>query len=465
MASKDTRGKDISEIKTLRLNPLDVYLDTANPRHEPLASQSDIIAHLLKKEKVRNLARAIAAEGLSPLELFAIIQDEGGNYVAVEGNRRLCSIILLNNPSAAPDGERNYFKSLADGSTLVPREITGVLFPSREAADIWIERRHDGEQEGIGTRKWDAEQKARHKDATNKPNTNALALSIIDYAVKQGFLPAEGSDRIITTVARYFGNPYFRKTIGIASGRSDAEVILTVTYDEFDRAIEKFFTDLLAPKPKVTSRSDKAEWEAYAAGLVNKGYAPSQHIPKTKLSDRNVDDGTGGKGRAAKGGGSASSTSGRKGKRSSPSPDKRRYIVPSDFHPPVRHKILRRVLDEMRNIPVDDFPLAVSFLTRAFLENLYSQFHEKMANFIDTDTNKLLGRVIKLIDSTGLDRAQQKALGALTKVQSNEHNVFSPKTLGANAHANHYPNPTELKREWDNVAPILEYMLQELDSK
>lgn len=459
--SKETGGgEENSSLALVELNVLDIYLDSANPRHNPIAEQNKIIAHLLKKEKVRNLARDISQEGLSPLELFAVIRDDKGNYVAVEGNRRLCALTLLNDPSAAPEADRQYYQKLAENSPALPTHVNCVEFASREAADGWILRRHGGEQDGVGTKQWDATQISRHKSDKNKPNYNALALSVIDYAVTEGILPSDNREKILTTVARYLGNPYFRKTLGIVSGRSDSEVIVNVTYDDFDRVIGKFFQDLMKPKSAVNSRSNKEDWEAYAASLVSKGFAPGQHGAKQKLAEKS-------RHRESKKSSTTEETAppARKAgqKSGARSPDKRQYIVPSEFRPSVKNKMLKRILDEMKSISVDDYPLAVSLLTRAFLENLYHEFHGKMVSHFHGETHKLLLKVIKVIENfEDCSKAEIKALGALRRVQSNENNVLSPKTLGANAHANHYPNATELKREWDNVSAILDYMLRKL---
>jgi hypothetical protein len=77
MASKrkNTSSKKLQGNDPVRLKVLDIYLDALNPRHAPIDHQPDIISHLVKKEKVRNLARDIAQEGISPIELFAVVRD------------------------------------------------------------------------------------------------------------------------------------------------------------------------------------------------------------------------------------------------------------------------------------------------------------------------------------------------------------------------------------------------------
>lgn len=67
-----------------------------------------------------------------------------------------------------------------------------------------------------------------------------------------------------------------------------------------------------------------------------------------------------------------------------------------------------------------------------------------------------MDKIIKIIESDDtLSKNEKNALGALRRIQANEMNVLSPKTLGANAHAGHYPNAKELKREFDNISSII----------
>ena len=50
-----------------------IYLDPANPRHDPINNEREIIAHLLKTEDIRPLAKSISTLGsTSPIELLAL---------------------------------------------------------------------------------------------------------------------------------------------------------------------------------------------------------------------------------------------------------------------------------------------------------------------------------------------------------------------------------------------------------
>ena len=133
----------------------------------------------------------------------------------------------------------------------------------------------------------------------------------------------------------------------------------------------------------------------------------------------------------------------------------------------IKDKNLRRALGELKEISVQDFPLAIAMVCRVFLERLYLLFYEKevVGKSVKkpSKTHVLLEKVIAQIErDSKLLRPEKEALGALKRVQANENNVLSPKTLGANVHLSHYPNPAELNREWDNVQAILLYMLKKI---
>lgn len=466
------------------INVLDIYLDTENPRHDPINEQAEIIHQLVTKERVKILARHIAINGVNPLDLIGVIKDKDGNYIVVEGNRRLCSLLLLNDPERAPSGDSKYFKKLSDNSNKIPLSVNCVLFEDYEEAKEWMIVRHDGEQEGVGVRKWDPEAKTRNNAKNDRRDSNALTISLLDYAAEQGYLPKNRENKIVTTASRYLGNPFFRKVFGIESARSEKNVYINVPCNEFNVMCEKFCQDLLQ-NTLVNSRSSKMEWEQYAMSFGTQGLAPTHMVKPYPLSecptektvasnaDLNVDDPEGVQNQHKESVDDkdhspqdmeqehTEEASAKKNQRQTQDPDKRKFIFPADFNPRINSKILRRVFREIKCIDIDTNTLAVSFLTRAFLENVYKMFHEATTgNYPGEKTNDVLLKVVTLLaQEKGLTKEQENALGCLRRVQSRTDNPLSPKTLGANVHLGSYPDSFSLKREFDNIAPILEVMI------
>tara|TARA_B110000902_G_scaffold180710_1_gene204699 strand:- start:1703 stop:3103 length:1401 start_codon:yes stop_codon:yes gene_type:complete len=460
------------------LNVLDIYLDSENPRHLPIYDQPKIIGHLLKDEKVKQLAKHISLHGINPLDSIGVIKDAEANYISVEGNRRLCALLLLNDPEKAPAGEIQYFKRLLEYGAVVPNSINCVLFDSPDEADIWVSIRHDGEQDGIGIRSWNPDQKARKNGRTKKKDTNALALALIDYAIIRGFLPEDRKAKIFTTAARYLGNPFLRETFGITSTRFEQDVKINVSCTAFDCIIQRFSIDLLDNK-LVHSRSSREDWIKYAKLLIEQGVSPKEKTTAHLLGeclaecDGSATDAPDNASNDASG--ESEPTMGNESEQNenvgdevesggTKNPDLRKYIIPSDFKTNINNKILRRVFQEMKTIEVNEKPLAVSQITRAFLENLYSLFYEVVTgSFSSMKTHILIGKVIDEIEKDqNLTKAEKGGIGALKRVQSNESNALSPKTLGANAHAGIYPDATQLKREFDNISATIIYMLKRL---
>ncbi|MEB3865015.1 hypothetical protein MSG66_13465, partial [Acinetobacter sp. IK31] len=275
-----------------KIKVLDIYLDTDNPRHDPINDQLEIISHLLKEERVKNLAKDIAENGISPIELLAVVKDKSNKYIVVEGNRRICALTLLNDPEKAPNQTlKDYFKKLRAKSALIPDSVNCEVFDHREKADLWIERRHEGEQSGVGTRQWNAVQKTRHNARLQRSDDNTLAQAIIDYAINNNLIKNNETGRILTTASRYLGNPFFRKTIGIASSRTDLNVQITTTLSEFEKIITKFCSDLIVSADPnsletiVSSRSSSLAVEEYARKLIHDGYAPITHFKAYLLKE------------------------------------------------------------------------------------------------------------------------------------------------------------------------------------
>ncbi len=278
--------------KTTTIQLSSIRLDPENPRHDPITDERKIIEHLLKDEQVKNLASHIAKYGINPLEVPGVIKSDDKNYIVVEGNRRVCALKLLNDPELAPNSEKSYFERLLrnTGSDIETRTPCYV-FNDLQDADVWLRIKHGGAQSGAGTKKWDAPEKARYNAKMGRRHSDALGLSILEYAEKYIVESDRIPTGIITTAMRYLGNPLFRQILHIDSGRSESNVVITTTFEEFDKVLLEFVTDLVENK-KVTSRRNKAEVEDYAKELLRNNIAPVTKTPPVLLADRSKSEET-----------------------------------------------------------------------------------------------------------------------------------------------------------------------------
>jgi hypothetical protein len=243
-----------------------IFLDLKNPRHDPFKSEAQVIDYLCRNEHVYPLAKDMAAIGLNPLELFALIPLDGNSkksasarFVVAEGNRRLCAIKLLNDPDLAPAKFRKDFNRLAESSQPVA-EVLGVIFDDQSQVDAWLERIHGGVQGGIGRKPWSPEQKTRHIG----DRKNVLAQSVLDYAEKCGFISSEERRGKLTTAQRYLGNALVREAIGIESSNA-ADVSRNRPREDFDLLLKRFVRDLV--DNEVHSRANAKTIAEYSRAL------------------------------------------------------------------------------------------------------------------------------------------------------------------------------------------------------
>ena len=240
-----------------------IFLDAQNPRHEPYESEAQVIDYLCRYENVYPLAKDIVAHGLNPLELFALFPDDAeestNTFIVAEGNRRLCALKLLHDAERAPTKWRKAFEELSEVWSGAG-DLSCMVFRDRPSVDLWLSRIHDGEQGGIGRRKWNADQSARHSG----DNKNKVALAVLDYAEASGLITADARKGKLTTVQRYIVSPVVREALGIDSANPD-DLSRTRTKRDFDLLLGRFLTDLASNN--VNSRAKKDQIEAYGREL------------------------------------------------------------------------------------------------------------------------------------------------------------------------------------------------------
>jgi hypothetical protein len=135
-----------------RISPLDIILDRDNPRIsvEPTDKESDIILKLIRYEEVQDLARKIAENGLLPGERV-IVAHEKGQWVVLEGNRRICACKRLLSQQLVPTEFRKSFPKITTASQIaLIAKVDADVAPDRRAAEPILTLRHTES----GVRKW-----------------------------------------------------------------------------------------------------------------------------------------------------------------------------------------------------------------------------------------------------------------------------------------------------------------------
>ena len=134
------------------ISPLDIALDRDNPRInvETDDKESDIIRKLILHEDVQDLARKIAKTGLLPGERIIVVQEQG-QWVVLEGNRRICACkLLLSNQLVPPEFRKTFPKISTASEIALIEKVDADVAPNRKAAEPILTLRHTES----GVRKW-----------------------------------------------------------------------------------------------------------------------------------------------------------------------------------------------------------------------------------------------------------------------------------------------------------------------
>ena len=434
-----------------------IYLDPANPRHDPINNEREIIAHLLKTEDIRPLAKSISTLGsTSPIELLALAPHPTAKnrFNTAEGNRRICALKLLADPDkASTEKDRKYFRGLQNGLAKPINSVMSVIFDDMDATRPWVSLRHEGEQGGVGTKSWDTRQSTRFNLLGDGRNPNALALHLVDYSTRKRLLsPEELNQLSLTTLTRYLSNPVVRSALGLANNRA---LSITVPVDEFDRVLAKFLRDSLGVGAVVTSRTNAPQRKAYGEQLGSSESAPKTRglDPFTPDSSETVSPPAANAATAASANAPATKT------RNVRSRELDRFVVPSGFVSRIDDPIFQRLFLELRTLDAERFSFAATYLLRAVLEQATALFLRKHGIAPPKEMHQKLAKAFEKLQAQGY---AGKGLPALRKMSSDVDSRYSPDSFGLFVHGGAIPTRVYAINTWDTFEPILVEMTRQL---
>jgi hypothetical protein len=426
--------------ETISVELIKLHLDLENYRHEPVENEETAIAKLYTHEKVEALVRDIVEYGaISPLDRIGVIPmpHNPGHFIVVEGNRRMCALLLLNDPDRAPTPQaRTIMRELAK-QIILPTNIDVVKFDTKEQAKHWVDLRHLGPQDGQGLRAWNPSQKER---AANEGGANQLALAVLERA-QQGKWFEDDKLPAITTLTRYLKNREVRAALGLGHHKS-----LVFTHDsaEVDAALQQFLRDAMpttdGSQARVNSRSKDTDRSTYARGLRDRGVSP-----RTSLTAPTIPA-------AAKPGKASTSSK----PRNKPDTAQRKYLVPTGFVCNAEDRNLRMLFREMQRTPIDQHEFANAYLLRAFVERVMSLYLKEVdCGFTPPNDQSLVCRCSEKLDPS----SKQAKLKALRTAAAQKDASHSLHTLGAAVHAGMVMDRRALIFAWTNWEHALVLML------
>jgi hypothetical protein len=438
-----------------------LLVDVRNARlKDPQATPQAAILALAKQQgpKLLELARSIAATGrLDPLTVMAVVAstENPGEYVVLEGNRRLVTLLGLETPgliAAAfnPAGQRELQK-LSQRYTANP--ITSVrcaVFDTEDEAVEWIDLRHTGQSGGKGLVEWGADEKDRFK-ARHGGTSRSPAGQIIDFVEGLGTLsPAAQSSGagIITNLQRMLSSRQIRAALGIdvVAGR----VVMHYPSKEVAKSLTRVVEELKLGMTNVGDIYNASHREEYARKFDD-AFRPSQN---TRLATP-----------VALGATTPPSSPPRKKtpKKQTPAkpPTPRDTLIPAECVLTIAPTRLNLIYHELRRLNVADFANACSVLLRVFVE-LSVDHYIKVNSVPLTAAKGDINLAYKMKQAGEHLRNQgaidQSLLVAIRKIADSSR-ILAAATVTFNQYVHNayvHPQPIDLRAAWDEMQPFME---------
>lgn len=458
----DSMGVGLSMIVQKEIPISDLLLDLENPRlAQGQQNQTEALHAMLRAEgpKTLALAESISKEGVSPGERLLVMPSEqdAAHFVVLEGNRRLVALKILADPTLAtavltPAQQKN----LAKWSTEYKKRgevdaVECVAFTSREEANPWIERRHQGEQGGVGIVPWGATEAARF--AARRSGKVGPELQVLDFVAQHGQLDETTREKLhnvpITNLDRLIADKAVRDKLGLLID-SDGRVLTKYPVKETLKGLSRVISDLANGKIKVSDIYTAKHRQDYLREFKASNLpTPSKALPTPVQL-------TGGGGIEPPPTATPGPT-----KKPAPAPKPRATLIPITCKLVVPVAKIGNIYRELKRLRLEDYPNAVSVLLRVFLELSVDAViaSKKLMTDQQLSGSKLRDKLVRVADylkSQGKLNEQQ--VKTVKKAASDQHLIYaSITTLHQYVHNQNFSaSPADLRTSWDNLQFLFE---------
>lgn len=338
----------------------ELLLDLENPRISRAESQREALQKIIEDQDVKLvvLAESIVADNLNPMDRWLVLKSptELGKYIVLEGNRRLATIRILNNPHLLNSLEvrspvKKRLEELADQFDLDRiQPIACFEIGDRPAAAAWLNQRHTGENKGRGIVGWGGIATARFRGRDP-------ALQALDLVLEHGELSEDEKALVedhfpISTLDRLLSTPAVRNIIGVEVAESKLKTDLPAA--EIIKPLRRMVLDLANETVNVSMLKNREQMVAYTQklgkDLPNLSKRSGDVKPVDELGDRDF-----------------------KPPPPKPKPQPkpapvRKTLIPRECYLTVSNTKIAEISKELRTLTLVDYPHSISVLFRVFLE-------------------------------------------------------------------------------------------------
>jgi ParB-like nuclease domain len=449
----------------------DILLDVGNARIRTGQDQRGCIERILRKEdQLLALARDIASEGLSTAPVL-VKADSSGQYVVMDGNRRVTAIKLLNDPDLCPiDGLKATLRSLKKShAATIPSTIDVLSSTNDKAIAREVLLRHSGAQAGVGQLDWSAYLRTVYLLNHGHPPDYKRPGQYVLWAEGQGIVVED--DFPISSLQRMFTVESL-KLLGFEVDKKSDELKLSMSQNTVKHMAQLLITDFANGKKVEEVFTPDLAQQYLLAVRARAGLAPPAPTPATAPSPAgSASSGPGGRpasapahaaGAAASTGASASAASTPPPTRASRTPrtsaaERTKLLgrsAPNIAIPTTEAKACT-IVSEIRALDVKKTPLATSMLLRHLIE-LSDEHYRKRFRLGDKGTlaKNVSASATDMLNRTRLDKSECDIACRLGSTSSKD--LLQIEMLQKVMHrTTHHPTYQLINTFWDNIAPFV----------
>lgn len=228
-----------------------LLLDLSNYRIVKQTSQKATRDAIIAEQgrKLVKLADDIIKYGTNPFDLPMLVDAEDGyqNFIVVEGNRRLTAIQLMLDPELAKGTpiHKAFVKLNKDHQDAIPKVLDCVIAPNKQAALLWINRKHANGLDGAGTEHWSSMAKARAdvEQGISRPDYEVVQFVLTNDALEESVRHhLEGARFNITTLERLITTKELQEAAGFSI--QNGEVIAETDSDWLQGVLSDLVTTI-----------------------------------------------------------------------------------------------------------------------------------------------------------------------------------------------------------------------------
>lgn len=462
-----------------------LYLDLKNPRYEEQKSQNDALNTIAgeQKSKLLVLLKDILENGLNPSDIPIVMPDptRGSGFVVLEGNRRIAALKLFKKSGILTNATmRQRYSKLYDefkGKNI--KTVECLIVNSREEANLWIERKHEGEMNGAGTVRWDNVQKSRF--LANKTGKDSRAVQLIDFmkATAGGDKDfAESLQKVsATNLERLMGTPDVRSSLGLEYNDGEYSsrlewnevlkglkaVVKRLSQDDFNVRVIYRKEDRMQflhaiPSEELPNKAKKSDtpWKLREFSLPVQPTTMQEACEEAVKGAKKRDDST------------TKTDSSSKTER----PTSRTKFLPEDLTLSIPSDRVNRIYNELKQVSHQTMPNTCAVMLRVFLELSADYYLESFQLLKDGvlsgsragDLKSKVNMVIKnLCDNHYLDDSKAKGIRDELNARQGSCCIDSLNAYVHNLDFN--PKPENLMFAWDNIQPFVATMWKAINDK